>query len=104
MVSTLILITVTPTQSSLFDQAWKNMKLSPGSFNLLGGNCSTHASIAFVEAKIVSGGIPGLDTPDNLYHQLKSKMAGKYKIYSGYLGFRPTLSKRFDIEVEKATP
>ncbi|ARU55601.1 hypothetical protein OLMES_1526 [Oleiphilus messinensis] len=63
MVSTLILITVTPTQSSLFDQAWKNLKLSPGSFNLLGGNCSIHTSIAFVEANIVSGGIPGLDTP-----------------------------------------
>ncbi len=102
VISTMLLVKVTAEQVKLFHKAWMNLKLSPGSFNLLGGNCSTHASIAFVEATILNRGIPGLDTPDNLYKQLKAKYPGKYKSYSGHLGFRrsaPT-SSMFELVVE----
>ena len=104
VISTLLLIQVTHEQGALFTQAWKNMKLSPGSFHILGGNCSSHASIAFVEAKLVNSSIPGLDTPNNLYKQLKAKMTGKCKIYSGYIGFKPKTSGQYDILVEEITP
>ena len=101
-VSTAIIVQVTSEQAQIFAQTWKNMKLSPGTFNILGGNCSTHASIAFVEAKILSGGIPGLDTPNNLYEQLKNKKKPKYQIYSGYFGFKPNGFSGYDIYVEPA--
>ena len=103
VISTMLLISVTHEQKILFDQAWKNIKLSPGSFNLLGGNCSTHASIAFVEANIVNRGIPGLDTPNNLYKQLKSKMKDKCKVYNGHIGFNSKSLKKYSILIDTPT-
>jgi hypothetical protein len=70
--STVLLLEVSKPQADLFIKYWQNLKLNPGAFNILGGNCSTHASEAFIAANIVSSGIPGLDTPDNLYYQLKA--------------------------------
>lgn len=87
IISTILLVKTTLNQTIMFDQFWKNLKLNPGAFHLLGANCSSHASEAFINAKIVAGGIPGLDTPNNLYKQIKIKMPTKTKIYSGYVGF-----------------
>lgn len=98
--STVILLEVTKAQADIFAQYWKNLKLNPGSFNILGGNCSTHASDAFIAAKIVASGIPGLDTPDNLYKQLKAKAVGTKKIYSGYVAFTQKGSGKYDLVVE----
>ena len=55
-------------------------------FNLVGRNCSTRAWQAFEHAGIVSTSMPGLDTPDNLYRQLKHFRKNTTS-YSGYIGF-----------------
>lgn len=84
--STVLLLETTHTQAALFVQYWKDLQLNPGKFNIVGCNCSTHASNAFIAAKVVTGGIPGLDTPNRLYKQLKAKHSGRMRIYSGYIG------------------
>jgi hypothetical protein len=74
------------------------MRTSPGSFNIVGDNCSTHASKAFIDAGILTDGIPGLDTPDNLYRQLVTKLPGKTTTMTGYIGFVPKASGGFDMK------
>jgi len=103
VVSSVLLVKVTPAQASLFDKFWRNLALTPGSFSLLGDNCSTHVSEAFVSAGIVSTGIPGLDTPNNLYIQIKAKLPGKTTTHSGYIGFEKRAgTKDYDLHVEPA--
>ncbi|PNS11012.1 hypothetical protein COO59_13850 [Mixta theicola] len=89
LVSTLLLIKVSETESMLFTAAWNEMKNDPGGFSLLGNNCSTHASLAFNKAGVLPSSIPGVDTPDNLYHQLVSIRNGHTRCFSGFLGFTP---------------
>ena len=72
---------------NLFDKAWADMQADPGGFNIVGWNCATHAAKAFQKAKILAGGIPGLDTPNNWYLQLCKEKAGKVSVISGYVGF-----------------
>lgn len=98
--STVLLLDVSRAEADLFSQYWTNLRLNPGAFNILGGNCSTHASEAFVAAKIVTSGIPGLDTPDNLFRQLKAKHAGKTRVFSGYVGLRPISGDKYDLVIE----
>ncbi len=98
--STVLLLEVTKSQAELFVQYWKNLKLNPGAFNILGGNCSTHASEAFVSAKVSTSGIPGLDTPDNLYSQLKSKHTGRVRVYSGHVGAKYLGKNKYDLVIE----
>jgi len=87
VVSTALLIQVTPEEAAAFDKSWAAMAANPGSFHLLGSNCSTHASQVFRESGILSAGIPGLDTPNNLYKQLCTERAGKVTSVSGWIGF-----------------
>ncbi len=54
--STVLVLDVSKAQADLFKQFWTNLKLNPGGFSLLGANCSTHASEAFIAANIVSKG------------------------------------------------
>jgi hypothetical protein len=90
VVSTVLLIDVDQTTADLFAKAWSDMTLHPGDFNIVGGNCASHASAAFIKAKIVSSSIPWLDTPDNLYGQLVEKVpAGKRRSITGFFGFTP---------------
>lgn len=96
--STTLLVTVTAAQAAAFTAAWTTMKSSPGSFNIVGDNCSTHASKAFMDAGILPGGIPGLDTPDNLYKQLAKALPGKTRSLSGYLGFVPKGGGGYDLK------
>lgn len=98
--STVLLIEVTHAQASLFRTFWETLKLSPGAFNILGGNCSTKAAKAFAHAKIITGGIPRLDTPNNLYKYLKSKHQNTQKVYSGHIGAEPVGGDRYDLVVE----
>lgn len=97
LVSTVLLLDVTKAEADLFSQYWTNLALNPGTFNILGGNCSTHASEAFVAAKIVTSGIPGLDTPDNLFRQLKAKHAGNKRVFSGHVGNKPIGGGRYEL-------
>jgi len=87
IMSTVLFVQVSTAEAIAFDQAWADMTSTPGAFHILGWNCSTHASSAFRKAGILAGGIPGLDTPDNLYRQLCAEKAGKLSVVSGYVGF-----------------
>lgn len=90
VVSTVLLVEVDDPTAQAFAQAWANMTLNPGDFNIIGGNCATHASAAFINAKVLTSGIPGLDTPDNLYAQLVRVLpAGKRRSITGFIGFVP---------------
>ena len=90
VVSSVLLIDVDQGTADTFTRAWTEITLSPGSFNILGGNCSTHAAIAYKVAGVTKGGIPGLDTPDHLYQQLVDDVqATKLHSYSGFVGFKP---------------
>lgn len=99
--STLLVLTVTASQAKKFSLFWQKLKEEPGKFSLLGDNCSTHAGEAFKAAGIVNRGIPGLDTPDNLYNFLR-KNRSKSVTYSGFLGINPsnTGSAKFKVEVK----
>jgi hypothetical protein len=97
-ISTTLFVTVTPAQAKAFRASWALMRTSPGSFNIIGDNCSTHASKAFMDAGVLPDGIPGLDTPDNLYKQLVLTLPGKTMPISGYIGFLPKSSGGFDIK------
>ena len=97
--STVLIFNATSDEVTKFKAYWSRLKANPGSFNLLGGNCSTHASASFLAAGILKEGIPGLDTPDNLYRQLK-KAKPSANFYSGYIGFtKRGTSDKFDLVV-----
>ncbi len=98
--STVLLLETTLTQAKLFNTFWDNLKLKPGTFNILGGNCSSNAAKAFIHANIITGGIPGLDTPNNLYKHLKTKHSGKQRIYSGHIGSKHIGGDKYDLIVE----
>jgi hypothetical protein len=99
-VSTVLLLDVSKTQADLFRNFWKKLKLNPGAFNILGGNCSTHAAEAFKAANVISSGIPGLDTPNNLYLYLKRLYAKKVRVYSGYIGAIHTTGDNYEMVIE----
>jgi len=87
LISTALVVRVTSAQASSFDDDWDQLTKDPGTFRLLGKNCSTRASGAFRHAGILQSGIPGLDTPDNLYRQLVAQRGDLCSSYSGYVGF-----------------
>jgi hypothetical protein len=89
VVSGVLLIQVTPRQAERFTGAWQAMRARPGSFSLAGWNCSSHAALAFAAAGLVGVEIPGLDTPDNLFHELRRRHASRCRDEYGYLGFSP---------------
>lgn len=101
VVSTVLLIGVDSAAAKLFEGAWDAMTQEPGDFNILGGNCASHASAAFIRAKIVGKQIPGLDTPDNLYMQLvRSVPKGQVSGITGFIGFvRKPGQTGFQLEV-----
>ncbi len=101
VVSTVLLVKVTARQAAAFGASWKAMALSPGNFNIFGGNCSTHASAAFIDAGLLSDGIPGLDTPDRLYGQLVDTLkSGALQSISGYIGFASNPRGGFNLVVK----
>lgn len=87
VISTALVVKVANGEADKFDEYWSSLKADPGTFSLLGRNCSTRASGAFRYSGILSGGIPGLDTPNNLYKQLKSERSDRCSSHTGYLGF-----------------
>jgi hypothetical protein len=98
-VSTVLIVTVTPAQAAAFTKYWRDLDSCPGTFNFAGGNCSTGASNAFVAAKRLDAGVPGLDTPDHLYDQLVEAFPAATS-HSGYVGFVPKAGgKGYDLVV-----
>jgi hypothetical protein len=99
--STILTVNVGAVVAARFAAYWSKLQSSPGGFDLLGDNCSTHASDAFVATGILKTGIPGLDTPNNLYRQLSKALPGATSSYSGHVGFAPaTVPGMFDVSVE----
>jgi hypothetical protein len=99
VLSTFLIFAVSATEAKKFSDYWGGLDKSPGSFNILGGNCSTRASGSFQAAGILSGGIPGLDTPNNLYLQLHREKGKTALVDSGYIGFSPR-GRGFDLVVD----
>lgn len=85
VMSSLILIEVTKKQAADFSKYWDDLKKDPGTFNFLGGNCSTAAAAGFEKASVTKE-INGLDTPDNLFNQLKKEYPKAFMI-SGHVGY-----------------
>lgn len=87
VVSTVLAITVGTRQAKAFDAAWAALDAHPPDFWIVGANCSTRAAGVFRTAGILAGGLPGLDTPNNLYEQLVATLGHKCTSHSGYVGF-----------------
>lgn len=105
VVSTVLTINVGSAAALAFTACWTKLFKIPGGFDLLGNNCSTHASEVFIAAGVLRRGIPGLDTPNNLYNQLVAEKRGLTASYSGYAGFTPALGRPgFDVTVEELSP
>jgi hypothetical protein len=100
LVSTILLVSVSTAQARSFEAYWTRLATTPGKFDILGNNCSTHASDAFVSSGILGSGIPWLDTPDNLYSQLVAALGAKTTSYTGYLGFTPSGAGAFDVDIQ----
>jgi len=99
--STVLIIPVKSAEAQEFKNYWTRLNKNPGNFTLLGDNCSTHASEAFMHIGATKKGIPGLDTPDNLYKQL-STLRSNSKSYTGYIGFKKKESVNgFDLVIEQ---
>ncbi|ROS00199.1 hypothetical protein EDC56_2837 [Sinobacterium caligoides] len=97
--STLLIIDASIEEAALFDNFWRQLRLKPGRFNILGSNCSSHASKAFITANIVSEGIPGLDTPNNLFKQLQAKPDRNIAIRSGHIGAKKLSENQYRAEI-----
>ena len=105
VISTLCVVQVDDDKARKFDEYWKNLS-KPGvakanGFSLVGNNCSSNAAAAFEYAGVIDGGIPGLDTPQNLYTQLQAKYGSSFKCHSGYVGFRRT-GNQMNVQVAPA--
>lgn len=92
VVSGVLAIHVGEVAAKLFDAAWAATAVDPPVFWLAGANCSTRAAGVFKSAGILVGGIPGLDTPNNLFKQLATIYSAKSWSYYGYVGFEKTNS------------
>ena len=99
-VSAILLIPASVAQVKRFAEYWDTLERSPGSFDIVGGNCSTHASVGFIYSGLIKNGIPGLDTPDNLFRQLSAQNSGLARY--GYLGFDGG-SGLFNVSIDSAT-
>jgi hypothetical protein len=52
VVSTVLLVDEDQKTAEAFKAAWDRMKQSPGDFNIVGGNCATRTSAAFITANV----------------------------------------------------
>lgn len=83
--SALILVKVSRSEAARLATSWDDLAADPGTFNILGQNCSTAAAAGF-ESAAIGREISGLDTPDHLYEQLRERYHDAYMI-SGYYGY-----------------
>jgi hypothetical protein len=86
--STICKLNVSPEQAEAFDHYWVSLSREQDDFSIAGDNCSTHAAEAFEAAGLIPGGIPGFDTPDALYDELKRIHGEGLHCQSGYIDFR----------------
>jgi len=89
VISGVLMIRATAREQQRFEQAWQHLRSRPGNFTIVGFNCASHAAIAFSHAGLAGLEIPGVDTPDNLFHALRARHASRCRDEYGYLGFLP---------------
>ena len=89
VISAVMRIPVSAAAAKIFDSYWTNLDKNPDTFYILGGNCSTRASGAFMAANLLAGGIPGLDTPSNLWDQLLRVFGKQADCCYGRVSFQP---------------
>lgn len=102
VVSTVLIVTVSDSEAQVFERFWRDLDAKPGTFNLLGSNCSSHAAEAFASAGIIPAEIPGLDTPDNLYDHLLKRLPSRCTSYSGFVGFERQPTGGFQVTIRAA--
>ncbi len=100
--STLVKVNASDMEREKFAAFWRGLYSKPGVFNLLGGNCSSHAAEAFAAAGMIPAEIPGLDTPDNLYEHLLRQLGARCTSYSGFLGFERRSADAYRLIVRPA--
>lgn len=91
-------IPVTRKQADTVTAEWARYRTSAMTYRAAGGNCATYIAEAWETAGIIKGGIPGLDTPDNLF-EFVDGLFPKADFAMGYFGFRP-LGPLFVVEYE----
>jgi len=72
VLSTICQVMVCPSQIAQMNAAAQAMQANPGTFNMLGGNCSTHACSILGAGGVMQSGISGINNPQNLQDQLVS--------------------------------
>ncbi len=60
----------------------QQLEKNPGEFNIVGGNCSSHACEVLNAGGILPEGIPGFDTPQGLEDALVASY--RAKCFNGY--------------------
>lgn len=85
--STTCTLDVPRETAEVFDHYWVEQSRKEDDFSIAGDNCSTHAAEAFEAAGLIPGGIPGFDTPDALYDELKRIHGDALHCESGYFDF-----------------
>jgi hypothetical protein len=106
-ISALLVVSASATEVREFMTTWNHMRASPDEFSIASNNCASHASRAFMDAGLLPDGIPGTDTPDNLYDQLVRALGARCTVEFGYVGFMPRagsgtdpLLSKFDVMIE----
>lgn len=87
-ISAVMRLPVSTQEAKLFDAYWHGLDEKPRNFYLAGGNCSTRAAQAFRTAGLTKRGIPGIDTPNNLWNQLVASQGAKVETYFGIVSFQ----------------
>ncbi|MCP4133751.1 MAG: DUF4157 domain-containing protein [bacterium] len=84
--TSVIMLEVPKAQAQSFYKYWGDLKTKTPDFYILGKNCSTRAAEGLKKAGIIDKDISGLDTPDNLFQQIRESNPSAFMV-SGYYGY-----------------
>jgi RHS repeat-associated protein len=87
VLSTICEVKVCPADAAKMGADFKKRKAAPGTFNLVGRNCSTQGANILGAGGVLPGGIPGTDNPQNLIDALVKKHGAK--CFNGFTAVNP---------------
>jgi len=96
VLSTICDVKVCPAEAAKMLAELKKQRKNPDRFCIVGGNCTSHAAQVLAEGGITPVGIDGVDNPQNLIDQLKTKHNANC-----YLGWTKVDGKTSKAEVVK---